>query len=238
LRPFVVGYQKELQRGSFHVIRSAGAVEWIGDDKGEEIAISKTTYRPLSIRYVRKGRVLAGTTARVVLAETTAPRPSLYAHVRKLGTFGGGQTSSPAGSSGGVATTIAAARAAMRPDPVVPQAAIAGLLRTWIGLPNYLRPPATSYKDEVNGLTLYYGQLDGYGYPRWAGRYVAINEIPSRRDADAIWGHAYFRDGAAVVITPGNTTETTATIELHGLSIAIQASDRAGAIAAVRALGR
>jgi hypothetical protein len=241
-RPFVAGYQQELRDGSFRVVGSGRvggrAVEWIANDKGEQIAISKTTYRPLFIRYVRNGRVLPGTSARVVLAQTTAPQPSRFSHVKRVGAFGGGMTSTPAGTSGGIPTTIAAARAAMHPDPIVPQAAIAGLRRTWIGLPNYLLPPATSYKDEVNGLTLYYGQLDGYGYPRWAGRYVAINEIPDRHDAEAIWGHAYFRDGAAVVITPGDTTETTATIELHGLSVAIQASDRAAAIAAVRALAR
>lgn len=236
-RPFVTGYQKQLKQGTFHVISGGRvdgrAVEWIGDGKGEQIAISKTTYRPLAVRYLKNGRVVPALAARVVLAETLARKPSLFAKATPQGL--GGQTSFP-GASTGIRTSIAAARAAMSPGPLIPKATIGTLHRTWIGLPDYLRPPASSYKDEVNGLTLYYGPLDAYGDPRWLGRYVAINELPSRHDADVIWGEAFFRTGVALLMTPGSTRETTATIELKGLYVAIQASDRGAAVAAVRAL--
>lgn len=71
----------------------------------------------------------------------------------------------------------------MHREPVVPQVTIAGLHRNWIGLPGYLLPPANSYKDEVNGISFYYGKLDGYGYPTYSGPFISINEIasPARR---------------------------------------------------------
>jgi hypothetical protein len=245
-RPFVTGYRAQLEHGTFRVVArgrvDGRSVDWIANRTPprngrsvEQIAVSTTTYRPVALRYLVNGRVVPQMSAQVVLAETLPRRPPLFVHARSMPQFGGGQTSYPGGGTG-IPTTLAAARAAMSPDPIVPPRTIGGLHRSWIGLPDYLLPPANSYKDQVNGLRLYYGRLDGYGDPSFTGRYVAINEIPRRADADAIWGQGYFRAGRAVVVTPGSKSETTATIELRGLSVAIQASDRATAIAAVRAL--
>jgi hypothetical protein len=245
-QPFITGYRTQLERGTFHVVgrgRIGGNdVEWIASKTPagravEQIAISTATYRPLFIRLVRNGHVLRDISARVVVAESLPRRPSLFAHAQSTPQFGGGQTSS-AGGQTGIPTTLAAARAAMRPGPFVPAATIDGLRRTWLGLPDYLLPPGTSYKDQVNGLTLYYGQLDGYGYPRYDGRYIAINEVPRQRDAEAIWGEGFFRRGDAVVVTPPGTRETVATVRVRGLFVAIQASDPHAAVAAARALGR
>jgi len=238
-RPFVAGYRRQLARGAYRVV-SSGTIDgtpvtWIAakpDGNGivQEIAVSTTTYKPLYLRSLRAGHVIAGSRARVALAETTAPQPLLFA--RAGNTMGvGGWTSTQNGQTG-IPTTIAAARAAMDPDPIVTAGRLAGLRRTWIGLPDYLLPPASSYRDQVNGLSLYYGKLDGYGYPAYAGSFVSINEFTSARAAKVLLGPGYFREGKAVI------DGAMATVRTHGLYVIVNASSAATAIAAMRALGR
>jgi len=241
-RPFVDGYRRQLERGAYHVVghgRIDGKrVIWIAanagaDGRAQEIAVSTTTYKPLYLRTLLNGRVEAGSRARVVLAETTAPQPSTFARAATTAMGNGGWTHTPNGHTG-IPTTIAAARASMNPDPIITARRVAGLLRTWTGLPDYLLPGSNSYRDQVDGLSLYYGKLDDYGYPTYAGSFVSINEITSTRAAWLMLGPGYFRAGKAVIVPNAAMAAT----HIHGLYIVVEASSAAKAIAAVRALTR
>lgn len=241
-RPFVNGYRRRLQRGAYHVVSrgriNGTSVVWIAatprsDGSTQEIAISTTTYKPLYLRSRVDGRVVAGSTARVVVAETTAPHPLLFARAAAAAEGNGGWTGFAHGSTG-IPTTIAAARASMNPDPIITGTRVAGLRRTWLGLPDYLLPPANSYRDQVNGLSLYYGKLDGYGYPEYAGSFVSINEITSARAARLMLGPGYFRAGQAVIVP----TARMAALRIRGLYVIITASSAARATAAAQVFSR
>lgn len=245
-RPFVVGYRRQLQHGAFHIVskgRIAGTpVAWIaarptplqdGRRFLQEIAISTRTYKPLYVRDLLDGHPVPGTGTRVVVAETTTRRVPAFAHPAPLS----GGYGEVANGSVGIPTTIAAARRALHREPLVPSKRIAGLHRTWIGQPEYLLPPANSYKDEVDGLSLYYGTLDSYGYPTYSGSYISINEI-DRHAATVLIGPGYFRSAEAVINTQGVAQQATATLKAGNLYVIINASNRAQAIAAVRALTR
>ena len=253
-RPFVAGYRDQLRSGAFRLVGAGTidgeAVDWIAgkpetirDAKTTalvsqvmEIAISRATYKPLYIRRLVDGAVVPGSGVRVLRAETLSRRPALYVHRPPLGASG--STSSMGGGTG-IPTTLRAARAAMSPDPAVPSATLAGLRRTWIGLPDYLLPPYNSYRDQVNGITLYYGRLDTTGHPSYDGPHVAITEIPSRAVAATLWGGpGLFRSDGAVVASDASTHESTATLRAHGLPVLIEATSRRLAIAAAQALVR
>jgi len=247
-RPFVTGYRRLLERGAYHVVSrgviGATPVIWIAappspraDGRTQEIAISKATYKPLYLREIVGGRVVAGSGVRVAVAETTRPRPLFFGRAATSPMGSGGWTGTRNGSTG-IPTTIAAARAAMDPDPIVTGARVAGLRRTWIGLPDYLLPPADSYRDQVNGLSLYYGELDGHGYPTYAGSFVSINEITSARAARLMLGPGYFRAGNAVIMPGRHGGPAVAALHTRGLYVIVSASSAAKATAAVRALGR
>lgn len=239
-RPFVAGYRHQLERGAYHVV-SRGRLDgkpviWIAanagaDGRAQEIAVSTTTYKPLYLRTLVNGRLEAGSGARVVIAETMTPQPSLFVRAAPMGN--GGWTGVQNGHTG-IPTTIAAARASMNPDPIIAAARVAGLRRTWIGLPDYLLPGASSYRDQVNGLSFYYGKLDGYGYPTYAGSFVSINEITNGRAARLMLGPGYFRAGKAVIVPDA----AMAALRTHGLYIIISASTAAKATAAAKALSR
>lgn len=241
-RPFVTGYRRQLERGAYHVV-SRGRIDgtpvvWIAarpraDGSTQEIAVSTTTYKPLYLRSRVRGRVLAGSRARVVVAETTAPQPLLFVRAAAAAQGNGGWTGFAHGSTG-IPTTITAARASMNPDPIVTGTRVAGLRRTWLGLPDYLLPPANSYRDQVNGLSLYYGELDGYGYPEYAGSFISINEITSAHAARLMLGPGYFRAGHAVIVP----TAAMAALRVRGLYVIITASSAAKATAAAQAFAR
>jgi hypothetical protein len=245
-RPFVAGYRRQLERGAYHVVghgRIRGTpVVWIAsspsaDGRAQEIAISTTTYRPLFLRTVIGGRVEPGSSARVVLAETTAPRPAVFARAATTALGNGGWTHEPNGHTG-IPTTLAAARASMTPHPVVTGPRLAGLRRTWLGLPDYLLPGSSSDRGQVNGLSLYYGKLDDYGDPTYAGAFVSINEITSSRAARLMLGPGYFREGEAVVRGARGGGPALAALHIRGLYVIVEASSAARAIAAVDALSR
>ena len=199
-----------------------------GGKEVTEIAISRANYKPLYIRERIDGVIARGTGVRVLTVETLPRQPALFAH--HVTEVGPGLTGTPL-SSGGTRTTLRAARAAMNPDPVVPAGRIAGLRRTWVGLPDYLVPPYNSYRDQVGGVNLYYGHLDYAGYPTYKGSYVSITEIPSRKAIVALWGVGLFQQDAAIVID-----SKTATMKTHGLYLLIHASSRAQALEAARVL--
>jgi hypothetical protein len=253
-RPFVAGYREQLRSGAFHLVGTgtiAGMpIDWIDSkpvtfrdaktsgllSQVTEIAISRTTYKPLYIRRRTNGAVAPGSGVRVLRAETLPRRPSLFTHQAALGVVG--STAFPGGSTG-IPITLREARAAMDPDPVAPSMTLAGLHRVWIGLPDYLLPPYNSYRDQVNGLTLYYGHLDDTGHPSYEGSYITITEVPRRTVAATLWGGpGLFRNDGAVLTSDTAAHENTATLRAHGLYVMIQATSRTSAIDAVRALAR
>jgi hypothetical protein len=241
----VAGYRRQLERGEYHVV-GRGRIDgepviWIAasaraDGRAQEIAISTATYKPLYLRTLVNGRVEPGSSARVVVAETTAAQPALFAP-RATTPMGNGGWAGLPNSHTGIPTTTAAARASMNPDPIIVGARIAGLRRTWIGKPNYLLPGASSYRDQVDGLSLYYGELDAYGYPTYTGSFISINEITSARAARLMLGAGYFRAGKAV-IAPAPFGATLATLDARGLYVIITASTAAKATAAAKAVSR
>ena len=241
-RPVVAGYRAQLRSGAYHLVGTgqiAGQpVDWIAGKPTSgapgngvtEIAISRATYKPLYWRERSNGTIKPGSGVRVLTVETLPRQPALFAH--RTAPFGPGLQ----GFTGnGVRTTLRAARAAMNPDPAVPPAEIANLRRTWVGLPNYLAPPYNSYRDQIGGVTLYYGRLDQYGDPAHQGSYISITEFPHRNVVVTFNGVSLFRQDAAIVTQQSNTI---ATMKTHGLYVIIQAGSRAEALAAARALAR
>ena len=239
LRAFVNGYRAQLRTGSYHTVGhgtvSGQPVEWVagaptytstGEKVVQEIAISRTSFKPIALRS-RIGGVLEPATLRVLVAETLPRDPTLISHRR---TIGGSSTAFPNGGHG-IATTLAAARAAMNPDPVVPPLRLGGLERSWIGEPSLLVMPANSYRDQVVGVTFYYGRLYER-VPAYTGDYVAITEVSDSRTAAKLWGSGLFRTGEVVV------RRATGTLTTHGVYVYVQASSRARVIAAARALAR
>ncbi len=240
-RTVVTGYRAQLRSGAYHLIGTgqiAGQpVDWI-DSKPvttgasgkevTEIAISRATYKPLYWRERINGTIKPGSGVRLITIETLPRQPALFAHPTLP--FGPGL----AGFAGsGVATTLRDARAAMNPDPVVPSTQIASLRRTWVGLPNYLAPPYNSYKDQISGVTLYYGHLDQYGDPTYQGSYISITEFPHRNAVVTFNGVSLFRQDAAIIT---NHLYHIATMKTHGLYVIIQAGSHAEALGAARAL--
>jgi hypothetical protein len=242
-QPFVTGYRTQLRSGAFHLVGTGQIegqpVDWIASKpmtmgalgkEVTEIAISRATYKPLYFRQRINGVVDRGSGVRVTTAETLPPRPALFAH--RTIPFGPGLRVS-SGPGTGIPTTLRDARAAMNPDPVVPSAAIAGLRRTWVGMPDYLAPPYNSYLDQIGGVQLYYGRLDSTGHPTYQGSFISITEFPHRNAVVTFNGVSLFRQGAAIITTH---TDTIATMKTHGLYVIIQAGSQAEALSAARAL--
>jgi hypothetical protein len=247
-RPYVSGYRTQLRAGAFHLVGTGRIdgepVDWIrgkpfsllngktgvAQEVVTEIAISRRTYKPLFFRQRINGVVDRGSGVRVITAETLAPRPALFAH--KPIPFGPGLRVS-SGPGTGIPTTLRDARAAMRPDPIVPSMSIAHLRRTWVGLPDFLAPPYNSYLDQIPGVQLYYGRLDPTGHPTYKGSFISITEFPHRNSVVNFNGISLFRNGVAIV---SSHTDTIATMRSHGLYIVIEAGTQTQAIAAARAL--
>jgi hypothetical protein len=239
-RPFVTGYRSQLRAGAYHLIgngQMAGqAINWIASkpqsfrdassgalhEEVREIAISRSTYLPLYWRIRIDGVIQPDSGVRVISAETLPRRPSLFAHRRPLsGAFGSTPSAPP--------TTLAQARAAMNPDPVVPPERLAGLRRTWVGLPRYLRA-FNSYRDQIGGVELFYGHIDYAGFPVYGGSFISITEFPHRNPVIDFQGLALFPDDAAII------TNRTATMKTHGLYVIIEAGSPGDTLAAARAL--
>ena len=236
-QPFVTGYRAQLRSGAFHLVGTGQIegqpVDWIASTPMVmEIAISRTTYKPLYMRERINGAIKPGSGVRIITAETLPRQPALFAH--RTVPFGPGLGVASGGGTG-IPTTLRDARAAMKPDPVVPPARIAGLRRTWVGLPDYLAPPYNSYRDQIGGVALYYGHLDYTGHPTYQGSYISITEFPHRNAVVTFNGVSLFRQDTAILTTH---TDTIATMRTHGLYVIIQAGSRAEALAAARALAQ
>jgi len=242
-RPLVTGYRSQLRSGAYHLIgtgRIAGqAIDWIASkpqafrdgnsgallEEVQEIAISRTTYKPLYWRMRVDGVIQPDSGVRVITADTLPREPSLFSDRHA---FRGGASITPTAPR----TTLAQARAAMNPDPIVPPARLAGLRRTWVGLPRYLAAPFNSYRDQIGGVELYYGHTDDAGVPTYSGSFISITEFPHRNPAITYQGIALFAQDAAII------TNRTATMKSHGLYIIIEAGSSDQALTAARALAR
>jgi hypothetical protein len=239
-RPLVSGYRSQLRNGAYHLIGSgqiAGQpVDWIAgkpqlvtDANGgamheevEEVAISRATYKPVYMRTRIGGIIQPASGVGVITAETLPRRPSLFAHQHPWrGNFSTTPSAPP--------TTLAQARAAMKPDPIVPPTQLAGLRRTWVGLPRYLLP-GNSYNDRIGGVELFYGHTDQHGKPIYTGSFISITEFPHINPAVRYEGLRLFPQGAAII------ANRTATMKTHGLYVIIKAGSPDQALTAAREL--
>jgi len=241
-RPLVTGYGAQLRNGAYRLVGAGTiegqAIDWIASkpqtftdansgaphEYVREIAISRTTYKPVYWRMRVDGVVQPDSGVRVIVAETLPRRPALFAHRRP---FTGGYAVTPTAPR----TTLARARAEMNPDPVVPPKRLAGLLRTWVGLPRYLAP-GNSYRDQIGGVELYYGHTDDLGVPTYTGSFISITEFPHLNPAVTAQGVRVFPQDAAIV------NNASATMKTHGLYVVIKAGNGDEALAAARALAR
>jgi hypothetical protein len=243
-RPYLTGYRAKLRSGDFHVVGPGSIagqpVTWIASTPlfeqskqralVTEIALSRATHKPLYLRERIDGAIRKGSGVRVLSVETLPRQPSLFAHPTR--SYGPGLELFYTPGRSGIPTTILEARAAMRPDPITPPARIDGLRRTFVGQPDYISP-YNSYKDQPNGLQLYYGRLDSYRSPTYSGDFLSITEFPRANIVVTFNGIGLFPKRAAIITI---REDVIATLHAHGLYLIIQTNSRRHTIAAVRAL--
>ena len=245
LQTFFSGYRAALRAGAYRLTGSGvidgTPVYWISSKPSwqvswpfdanavhkeiDQVAISKTTYKPVYTRTLSDGQVQPGSGVRILEAETIAPQPSLFARAHP-------SAPNSAGYNGwSTQTTLAQAQAAMGRPPLVPTTTIAGLHRSWIGQPSYLSG-FQSYKDQLVGVELYYGHRDPNTYGvSYQAPFISITEFPHRNAYVNQQGLGYYPDNNHAVLE-----NNTATLQTHGLYIIITASDPAHALAGAKAL--
>ena len=242
---FVTGYRAALRTRALHVTGSGTVngtpVYWIESKPTwqssalfpgairrykQQIAVSKTTYKPIFIRLNVDGHVQPGSGIRVVSIDTIAPQTFIFTrHHTRPHTLWGITPTSPA-------MTLAQARSSMRPRPLIPPATIAGIRRSGIAEPAYLAGPMPN-AHQIPGVRLIYGRVgtDPSGGPTYNGPFISITEFPTRNAAVLYTGLSYFPDANRAVLE-----NTTATLKTHGLYVIINASSPQLATAAARAL--
>jgi hypothetical protein len=249
---FASGYRAKLRRHAFHVTGSGTlygtAVYWIsstptfiGRDPNrrqvEQVAISKTTYKPLYFRDLYNNHVVPGSQQRVLSIETTATAPpALNKHRPMLTTYGWGV--------GYPSLTLKQVRAT-RPRPLIP-AKVAGLRLSWTGSSPFDRGPNGL---PIIGVWLYYGALYNTGLPNdiqpaFTAPYIEVFEFPHANLLTRFYSGRFPAHGVAVIDGlpsrgPGVGAEYgahTATLQTRGLYLLIQASTRSLAIATARAV--
>jgi len=242
----ISGYRAALRSGAYHVVGTGTLdgepVYWIAtkpsyqpsgiDQSGpiksyvQQVAISRSTYKPLYFRTLVNGRVQSGESTRVASIETGPAKPSLFTSSRThfLG-YGNAPNSPP--------TTVTQAAAAMQRQPLTPPATINGLARSWIGQPRYFTGDALQGPSQFPaGIEFFYGNLNDTGTPTYSGaKYISITEYP--------WPNAVTRALGAVRF-PSNgralLQHDRATLKTHGYYVIIDAGNPAAAIAAARTL--
>jgi hypothetical protein len=239
---FVNGYRAELANGDFHPVGKATIgghkVEWIADrpspiddDAGvqhlvvDEVAISEKTFKPLYLRTRVDGAVQRDSWTRVLTAETVAAPAKLFANRFKFS-----ETPPYREAQSAPRTTLTAARAAMSPRPVVPPKRLAGLRRTWVGLPRIFVGPLKALR-RATGVELFYGPTNFLGQPIDGGSFISITEFPHANAFVRALPQAYPTSGAMI-------SGHTASLKTHGLYLIIRASSAKKAIAAAQALAR
>jgi hypothetical protein len=250
IKAFAANYKIQLRSGAFHItgsgVVSGTPVYWLASKPNrfvtysnananpingiihrrvEQVAIAKTTYKPILIREELDGRVEAGTTIRITKIETIAAQPNLFARAR---------TSPYAPISGAGAsitqTTLAQARAEMHRAPFLPAASIGALRRSFVGETGYFTS-LNSYADQLPGVAFYYGNLAPTRlYPPYRAPYVSITEFPNQ-NAYVRQAPGYFPSNDQAVLE-----RNTLTLHTHGLYIVVNASKPQLAIQAARTL--
>jgi hypothetical protein len=240
VQSFAKGYRSELANGDYHPIGKATIagqpVEWIAnkpygvnDDAGiehyyvQEVAISQKTFKPLYLRARVDGVVQPDSWTRVLTAETVSAPAKLFAQ-----RFRFAESPPYREAQSAPHTTLAAARAAMSPRPVVPPKWLAGLPRTWVGLPRIFVGPLKALRRAV-GVELFYGPTNFVGQPIDGGSFISITEFPHTNAFVSALPQAYPTSGAMI-------SGRTATLKTHGLYVIIRASSAKKAIAAAQAL--
>jgi hypothetical protein len=242
----ISGYRAALRSGAYHLVGTGTLdgkpVYWIAtkpryqpsglDQSGpiqsyvQQVAISRSTYKPLYFRSLVNGRVQSGESTRVVSIETGPANPSLFtsSHTHVLGY--GYTPSSPS-------TTITQAAEAMHRQPLIPPATINGLARSWIGQPRYTAGNALQSPSQFPaGVEFFYGKLDDTGTPTYSGaKYISITEYPRSNAVTRALGTVRFPSNNQALLQ-----QDRATLKTHGYYVIIDAGNPAAAIAAARAL--
>lgn len=244
----ISGYRAALKSGSYHLV-GKGTLEgkpvyWIETKPSyfaagfgqsgpietfvQQVAISRSTYKPLYMRSLLDGRVQQGMSTRVVSVETGPPNPALFSNARTRFTGYGYTPSSPS-------TTIPQAAAAMGKQPLTPPARLDRLPRSWTGQPRYTTGKALQSAAQFPaGIEFFYGKLDDAGDPVYAGpNFISITEYAGKNAVVRGMGLVRFPDNAQALLQDNG-----ATLRTHGFYVIIDAATPTAAIAAARALGR
>jgi hypothetical protein len=242
----ISGYRAALKSGAYHLVGTGALdgkpVDWIATKPGyrpsgldgsgpiksyvQQVAISRSTYKPLYFRSLVNGRVQNGESTRVVSIQTGPANPTLFTptHTRFLG-YGYTPTSP--------STTVTEAAAAMHRQPLIPPTKINSLARSWIGQPRYSSGNTLQTTTQFPaGIEFFYGKLDDTGTPAYSGaNFISITEYPRPNAVIRALGTVRFpSDGQALL------QQDRATLETHGYYVIIDAGSPAAAVAAAQAL--
>ena len=241
----ISGYRAALRSGSYHVVGSgtiAGTpIYWIESKPGyiggggvpgpietvvQQVAISRSTYKPLYTRIQINGRTVPGESTHVLSIQTGTPNPALFANAHRTALPNYGYTvSAPS-------TTVAQAAATMHREPIIPPKHLGALTRTWIGQSRYSTARPLHL---LPGIEFYYGKLDAYGKPIYTGNanYISITEFPNINAVVHGLGTGSFPDNAHAVLQ-----DRRATLKTQSLYAIVTASSPNAAITGARALVR
>ena len=242
----ISGYRAALRSGAYHVVGSGTLdgkpVYWIAtkpdyepsglDGSGpiesyvQQVAISRSTYKPLYFRSLVNGRVQPGESTSVVSIETGPGNPSLFTSVHTYFLGYGYTPSSPP-------TTITQAAKAMHRQPVIPPATINGLTRSWIGQPRYSAGNTLQSQSQFPaGIEFFYGKLNDTGTPTYSGaNFISITEYAHPNPVTRAFGSVRFPSNGQAL-----AQHDRATLKTHGYYVIIDAGNPAAAIAAARTL--
>jgi hypothetical protein len=241
---FLRDYRDQLRSDGFRVVREGSVagqgVYWLARrvetelasgqrilrlTQTEEVAVSKRTFKPVYVRTLQYGRDVPDSSVRVLSIETTATMPR----------SGGATPYDLMQDSFAPQSSLAAATHSMGRRPLVPRGGVGGLRRSWIGEPAYyvarFHGHVQDQPEPLPGVDLYYGPLDGTGYPRRKGAYVSITEFASANAEVRLEGVGRFPSNGDAVLEHAR-----ATLRVDGLYVIVQASAAKLALAAVRAL--
>jgi hypothetical protein len=239
---FASGYRAHLRAHSLRVSH-AGTIDgkpvyWIegkprffgGHSEVEQVAISKTTYKPLYYRYLRDGRIERGSGVRVLSIETTNLMPPAPPSSRF-----------PYSQSFGYRSMTLKQALAMRPRPRIPEQ-IGGLRLAVVGHSPF--QTGANLNMPVPGVWLYYGtapntRLPTDIQPSYKGAYIEIFEFPHANPVTHYYAGHFPSDGVAVIDALSATGHLhTATIKTHNRYYIINASSdnyaKEAALAAAR----
>lgn len=250
---FVLSYRAKLRAHAFHVTGRGTVADtpvywlsstptYIGRDptrkQVQQVAVSRTTYKPVYFRVLYNNRIIPGTAQRVLSIETINAAPSGLRGHRPMTTGVGWDL--------GYAPIPLTQAQARRPRPIIPPE-IAGLRLSWTGNSPFITGPNGV---TVPGVCLYYGTVIKTGLPNdnqpsFNGRYIEIVEFPHGNQLTRFYAGRFPGNGAALINAlpaQGPVVDdigaNTATLKTHDLNLLIQASSESLAIATAKAVTR